>query len=142
MNQSQVVLSSLAVALVLAGPAYAEKDGKTLQGEEFVTGGVGGEEQAALKERLPQYSLWIQTAAKAGPFLSGASVTITDQAGRVVLDTPLDGPWLMVKLALGEYKVTVTYGGRTEQRSTRIHVGDHHQMVVYFDESVELLPKG
>jgi|SRR5579871_5096584 len=132
----------LGLAFTLAGSAFAAKEGKTIVGSPFITGGIGSEEQASLKNGLPQYSLWIQTATKAGPYVSDASVKITDKAGTVVLDTELDGPWLMVKLPLGEYKVAVTHGNKTEQRSTQIHTGDHHTMVFYFDERADVVPKG
>ena len=144
MNSGRIVLKVLCagMAALLVAPVHAEKAGKTIQGEPFVSGGIGADEQAALKKDLSQYNLWIQTAAKSGPFLSDATVKIVDEADTVVLDTQLDGPWLIVKLGPGQYKVAVTYGGKTVERSTQIHPGDHHQMIFYFDANVDVLPKG
>ena len=83
------------------------------------------------------------TAAKgSGAYLADALVRITDSSGKTVLDTTADGPWVYVNLKLGDYKVTVTYKGKTQQQATKIHTGDNHEIFFYFEEAVDRLPKG
>lgn len=139
-------IAAILVALsagIAATPAQALVEGKTAQGEPFVTGGIGSTEEDSLKQRASQFSLRILVAAtKSGAYLANARVQIVDAAGKTVLNTATDGPWLYVNLKLGEYKVTATYAGQNKQQPTKIHPGDRHEMVFRFDESVERLPKG
>lgn len=131
------------LALLLAGPAAAMSEGKTAQGEPYVTGGIGADELEALEKQRRRFSLRLLTAAKgSGAYLSDALIKITDASGRTVLNTTADGPWVYVNLKLGDYKVTVTYKGRVQQRATKIHAGDNHEVFFYFDEEVDRLPKG
>lgn len=131
------------LASLAAGAALAATEGKTAQGEPYVSGGVALGEKEALKERRPDFSLWVVTAAKkSGSFLADARVKITDEAGKTVLDTKLDGPWLLVNLKVGKYKVDASFGKQTLEKTTNIQKGDHHEMLFYFDVEVETLPKG
>lgn len=136
----------LIVALSLAAfalPAWALVEGKTAQGEPYVTGGVGSTEESLLKQRSAEFSLRILVAASgSGAYLADARVRITDAAGRQVLDVRTDGPWLYVNLKLGDYKVVATFEGQTREQGTKIHAGDRHEMVFRFDVPVERLPKG
>lgn len=136
------VLAAVAAALV-CGNALAITEGKTAQGEPYVTGGVALGEREALDRRRGEYSLWVATAAKkTGSYLADVRVRITDEAGKVVLDAKLDGPWLLVRLKLGSYKVDAAFGKQALQKTTTIHKGDHHEMMFYFDHEVETLPRG
>ena len=132
---------AIALAATSAGTAIGA-EGKTIQGEAFISGGIGAGERETLKNERTKYGLFVQTAAKAGPFLADVDIRITDKAGNPVLATRLDGPWLLVNLKLGEYKVTANYGGKSIEKWTRIHPGDRHEMVFYFDEKVETLKRG
>jgi hypothetical protein len=131
-----IVLTAASVGSVVA------LEGKTIQGEPFVSGGVSLDEREGLQKERTKYALFVQTAAKGGAFLAAVDVRITDKAGKPVLETKLDGPWLLVNLKLGEYKVTATYGGKAQEKRTTIHRGDNHEMVFYFDEPAEMLKKG
>jgi hypothetical protein len=123
--------------------ALALTEGKTTQGEPYVTGGIGSGEEESLKQRSNQFSLRILVAAtKSGAYLANVKVQIVDVAGKKVLETTTDGPWLLANLKLGEYKVSATYGGQTRQQATKIHPGDRHEIVFRFDEPVDRLPKG
>lgn len=118
-------------------------EGKTAQGEPFVTGGVGASEQETLLMQRPGFSLRMRTAANSsGAYLADALIKITDASGKTVLETRADGPWLYVSLKLGEYKVTANYKNQVKQQATRIHAGDHHEILFYFDAAVDRLPKG
>jgi len=143
MRKAATRISIAILALLLAGPAAAMSEGKTAQGEPYLTGGIGADELEALEKQRKRFSLRLLTAAKgSGAYLADASVNIVDASGKTVLATKAEGPWVYVNLRLGDYKVTVTYKGRAQQRATKIHAGDNHEMFFYFEEAVDRLPKG
>ncbi len=143
MRMGRRTLVATLLAALLAGPVGAMTQGKTAQGEPYVTGGVGAAELETLEKGRKGFSLRVLTAAKgSGAYLADARVAIVDAAGKTVLDTSADGPWVYVNLKSGDYKVTVTYKGKVQQRATKIHVGDNHEMFFYFEEAVDRLPKG
>ena len=126
-----------------AGDAIAATEGKTAQGEAYVSGGVSLGEREALDARRANFSLWVATAAKAsGSYLADVSVTITDDAGNPVLETQLDGPWLLVNLKHGRYTVEARFDSKIQRKTTTVHKNDHHEMLFYFDAQVETLPRG
>jgi hypothetical protein len=106
-----------------------------------VSGGVSSEEQAVLYAQRQHFSLWVITAAKkSGAYLADVRVKVTDTQRRVVLDAPLDGPWLFVDLPVGRYVIAAQLNGQTQQHVTTIHPGDHHQAFFYFDVDADVLP--
>lgn len=145
-NSTRFVVSGLFVSMVAlcgAGEAFALTEGKTVQGEPYVSGGVALGERDALERRRGEFSLWIATAAKkTGSYLADVRVRIIDQAGNTVLDTRLDGPWLLVNLKLGHYAAEASFRDQTQRKTTTIHQGDRHEMLFYFDLPVETLPPG
>lgn len=118
----------------LSNRVQAAERGQTLQGLAYVSGGIGLEERAQLDHERAGFSLWVRTAAKGtGEYLSRVNVKITDASGKAVLDTTLDGPWLLVNLQRGRYVVEMTYNNHTQRRTTTIHAGDRNQLVFYYD---------
>lgn len=81
------------------------------------------------------------TAAKgSGAYLATVRVRVINASTRQsVLEHTMDGPWLFATLPLGRYDVEASYteaiGQPTQvvKKSTTIHHGDHHQMMMYFD---------
>lgn len=121
--------------------ASAETRGKTVDGMPYVTGGVTVAELIKLQGERDKYSLWITTAAvRSGAHLSDVKLRITDAKKRVVLDTMMIGPWLMVDLPLGRYSVEAKFKDQTFDRVTQIHKDDHHQVLIYFDVPAEVSP--
>jgi hypothetical protein len=115
--------------------------GSTTQQRAFTSGGASVEELNALYERREAFSLWLITAAKrSGAHLAEVQVRITDANQRVVLDTQMQGPWLMVDLALGRYTIEARFNGQVQKRVSTIHSGDHHQAFFYFDVADEVSP--
>ena len=143
MRNGSRTLAAVLLTVLFAGPATAMTQGKTTQGEPFVTGGVGAAELENLEKGRKGFSLRVLTAAKgSGAFLADALIKITDASGKTVLDTKADGPWVYVNLKLGDYKVMVTYKGKSQQQATKIHAGDNHEIFFYFEEAVDRRPKG
>ncbi|MFN0161393.1 MAG: carboxypeptidase-like regulatory domain-containing protein [Burkholderiales bacterium] len=133
----------LLFALCQAAPVGAMSMLTTTRGEPVVSGGVGAEEIAALRQQRSRYTLHILTAARgSGAYLAGALVKVADERGALVLEAHADGPWMLLRLKPGEYRVTVSYGSATQASRTRITQGQTRELMFYFDETVERLPKG
>jgi hypothetical protein len=121
--------------------AYAIERGTTNTGISFVSGGVDQSELVALNEEKKNFSFWLTTAAKgSGAYLATVRVRVINASTRQsVLEHTMDGPWLFATLPLGRYDVEASYTeaiGQLAQivkKSTTIHQGDHHQMMMYFD---------
>lgn len=132
---------ALAFALIAAAPALALGHGTSARGWAFADGGVGRTETETLQAEADRYSLWIITAARgSGAYLADVEVSISDETGTVVFEHRLDGPWLMINLPPGRFKVSAHAGQETQKRITTIHARDHHQMVFYFDVQADVLP--
>lgn len=98
-------------------------DGKTLQQAlplyregtaRYFSAGVGLEERAA---KYPPFPLKLVFTAGGKPFLTGVAVTIQPVKGGAALTIPEDrveGPWLFIDLAPGQYNVTAVYGGNKQ----------------------------
>lgn len=134
----------LMAGLAAAAPAaHALVEGRTAQGRAFVTGGIGEGEREALAPLRDDVSLRLTVAAKgSGAYLAGTRVRITDRRGATVLDTALDGPWLLVELEGGDYRVAATHRGQTIERRTTVAAGAPRGMVIYFDVDAERVPEG
>ncbi len=125
----KVTFNRMVAALVLASsvalPVLALEE--QAQGDvRFVSGGVGETEIAEIKAIGPAYSLQVLTADRAGQFVSGVHVTIK-RGGTSVLDTDLDGPYLLVKLSPGAYQLRATFEGRSMDR--KLVIGQKRQTV-------------
>jgi hypothetical protein len=130
-------MKRIALLVVLAlslPPAGAMVRGTTVLGGAFVSGGAGSEEMGALTGEKAQYALAILTAAKgSGAFLADVQIRITDANARPVLDTVMDGPWLLVALPAGRYLVEAVLNAKVQKAIVSVSAGEHLQTVFYFD---------
>lgn len=144
MSRNHILSQSMGLCfclISLMSSAYAIERGTTKTGISFVSGGVDQSELTALNEEKKNFSFWLTTATKgSGAYLASVRVRIINASTRIaVLEHTMDGPWLFAKLPLGRYDVEASYteaiGQPTQivKKSTTIHQGDHHQMMMYFD---------
>lgn len=132
-----------ALALAFGAGASAIESGIGVQGRPYISGGVSDEELQSLFAQRQQYSLWVITAAKgSGAHLADARVKISDAKRRVVFETRLDGPWLMIDLPLGRYEIEASFESETQKKVTTIHRNDHHQALFYFNSNAVVSPDG
>jgi hypothetical protein len=134
---------ALAAALLwVLQPAGAMVRGTTDLGRSYVSGGVGGEEMASLNGERGRYTVSILTASKGtGAYLSGVHIRITDGKSGPILETVMDGPWLLVDLPAGSYQIEAIYGELTQTSRFTFGTGGRRQTVFYFDthDQVEAL---
>lgn len=128
-------------AAFAALPALATVDGRTTQDRPFVSGGVSQDELADLRTKQPFFSLSLLTAAKgSGAHLAGVRVRIVDAAGKPVLETEMDGPYLLVDLLPGRYQLEAVNEGETQKRTLTLREGNPQRVVLYFKSDAEVSP--
>ena len=134
----------LATALAAsAAPATAMVRGTTDTGRNFVSGGIGSDEVATLNLERSHYALAILTAARgSGAFLADIHIRITDAHAAVVLDTVMDGPWLLVDLPAGRYDIQASLDNRVQRTNLTFGSSGHQQATFYFDTHDEVAPAG
>jgi hypothetical protein len=86
----------------------------------YISGGTGVDERADLLAKEKEYNLKIIGAAKSGDYLAGVKVMIESATKERVLDTTMDGPILLAKLAPGTYTIRATSGGQTLTQTVTI----------------------
>lgn len=118
-------IAVLAIAFSVALPSWA-LDAQTQGGLRFLSGGVGDGEIAEIKALAPSYSLKVQTADLAGQFIAGVHLTIRRDRS-TILDTTMDGPYLLADLPAGTYRLRASFEGRVIERT--VVIGQDHQSV-------------
>jgi len=121
------------VAAVMAWSAFASQSAFASEDEEFrlearsqngvifLSGGVGADERDAMLAVQREYTLWLSFEQKGEHDLSSdTEVRIHDARGKVILETVAEGPWLMVKLPAGHYRVTARQDDAEGSRSVTV----------------------
>ena len=120
-----VVATLTAAALLITGPAAAAPNTSDLppvltQGAvKYMSGGIGTDEEATMRSEMAKYPLSLEFAERASPLpehLAGINVTIRDQSGKTELDAISDGPFMLVQLPAGKYRITADVGGKMQTR--------------------------
>jgi len=85
-----------------------------------ISGGVGEDARQELLAKEKEYNLKIIAAEKSGDYLANVKVVIESARKERLLDTTMEGPILLAKLAPGTYTIKATSGGRTLTRTVTI----------------------
>jgi len=86
----------------------------------YISGGAGADAREELLAKEKEYNLKIIAAAKSGDYLAGVKVVIESARKEQVLDTTMEGPILLAKLAPGTYSIRATSDGQTLTRTVTI----------------------
>jgi hypothetical protein len=131
-NKSILTSAALALAVALFGAgARAQTAGPAKV--DYLSGGVGLDEQEALDARGKEFNLKVVTAAeRSGAFLADVRVKVTGASGATVLDTAMDGPWLLAQLPPGTYVLEATFEGKTLTKSIAIPKTGQRQAYLYW----------
>ena len=108
-----LIMAVMACSLVASFNIPASEDDefllepRTQNGVIYLSGGVGMDERDAMQAVQHEYTLWLSFEQKDEAALSAdTEVAIRDTKGRLILEATAEGPWLMVKLPVGRYRVT------------------------------------
>jgi hypothetical protein len=116
-----VVTTFLAACLtptvVLAAPPIPKQQ----NGITYVNGGVGEEEQAAMKAQRADYNLLLTFATKqSGAYRSDVQLDIMDAKGGSLVTAANTGPMFFAKLPPGTYRVSAAAEGKTFKRTVKV----------------------
>lgn len=127
------VVSAVLASFSIAGAGIAQAAGtdqlpavQTYQGVPYTSGGIGSDESDAMKAAASQWPLSLEFAIKTGAqaeYAAGVKVRVLDQHGATVLDATSQGPFMLVKVPPGAYRIEATLNGKTMQRSVTVHSG-------------------
>ena len=109
----------LTVLIAFAVPATAQESAVVW------TGGVGIDERESAPKEGTKLVFFVNT----GNFLANVHVVVTDAAGHEVVNAISTGPWMILKLAPGSYRVRAEVGGQAQ--GGRIEVTDNSQQFAY-----------
>jgi hypothetical protein len=112
-----------AVGIALTLPCVAVAEDPSTSGVAYISGGVGESGRAEIEAVQAQYSLKLVFAYTNGEFLAGVDVVITDAAGNTLVAADADGPWLLVALPAGTYRVAATVGDSTKTEEVSVSAG-------------------
>jgi len=106
----------LTPAAVLAAPTAKQQNRIT-----YVNGGVGEEEQAAMKAQRADYNLLLTFATKqSGAYRSDVQLDIMDAKGANLVTAANAGPMFFAKLPPGTYRVSAAAEGKTFKRTVKV----------------------
>jgi hypothetical protein len=113
-----IVLGS---ALFVA-PASAQSDAvvRTTGSISYVSGGVGTDSIERLNSLARDFNLKLVFALSSGAYVSDVGVVIADAAGKTLLDTTSEGPWLLTRLPAGNYHIVATFAGNPVKRQVAV----------------------
>jgi len=116
-----VVSTFLAACLTPAAVLAAPLTPKQQNGINYVNGGVGEEEQAAMKAQRADYNLLLTFATKqSGAYRSDVQLDIMDAKGANLVTAANTGPMFFAKLPPGTYRVSAAAEGKTFKRTVKV----------------------
>lgn len=132
---SRLPLAAMFAAVSLAGVlpsarALERTDVQRQNNVEFVTGGIGEQDQQRTRQLGRDMNLQLVFARNDGDYLADVHVTVRGKGGKTLLDVKSADPMLFAELAPGHYEVTAAVDGRSIQRG--VTVPERGQRVEYF----------
>ena len=119
-----VIGAALLAGAALGGAAFAQLPPAQHAGSiEYVTGGIGIDESTAFKQAMSKYPLALTFAQRLdgkAAYVSDVSVVIRNAKNDTVLNANANGPYFLVRLPAGKYRVSATYENKTQTRNVDI----------------------
>ena len=101
----------------------------------YLSGGVGADAREELLAKEKEYNLKIVVAERSGDYLAGVKVVIESARKEQVLDTTMEGPILLAKLAPGTYTIRATSNDQKLTRTVTIAAQGLQQVDLRWDVS-------
>ena len=112
-------LMAVMVSAEQHAPANEELQMKSHGDIDYISGGVGDDEQQRMDELAGNFSLQLTFADREGKYLSGVEIKVRDGNGDKVLKTRADGPMFYADLAPGDYTVYADPADFSGEKQTR-----------------------
>jgi hypothetical protein len=105
-------------------PGAPASQWETQNGVGYVCGGIGSDDELAMKEKAAKHDLMVTFATKKGDYLGEAHVTIADGKGRTLLDTACSGPIMIADLPKsGRYRIHAEAAGQSTGGTMEVRKG-------------------
>lgn len=101
-----------------APPSALQRAGEV----EYLSGGAGEEERAAMTAQQAAFALRIVFSEPGGAYAVADRIELA-RGGAKLATIANAGPWLMLKVAPGDYSIEATFAGRTERRQVKVAAG-------------------
>lgn len=129
--------AALAVALIGAAQAFAATNlplnsPTTVNGIDAACTGIG--EDAQQDARWTAYPLRIETTGKDGQWLADDDVSIT-RDGKDVVGVHCGGPWVLLKLPAGAYRVTGVLNGQSTEAKALVPASGQSRVILRFPKA-------
>ncbi|SDD82552.1 hypothetical protein SAMN05216345_11764 [Cupriavidus sp. YR651] len=113
--------SVLATTSVPMATAQSALQLRQLNDISYVTGGIGSDEAAAMRQVARQFNVRIHFVDSSdSSALSDVTVTLFNARREIVLLVLSEGPYLYMNLPRGNYRAVVRYGGILVSRSITV----------------------
>ena len=135
--QRALPIAALALALAVSlAPAISVAQPKEQNGVSYINGGVGTDEQNAMRALRADYNLQLTFATKkTGAYRSDVQLDITDAKGAGVLSVANTGPMFFARLPPGTYRISAAAEGKTFKRSVRLGNGAKEMILHWENDS-------
>lgn len=118
-----LVLCIAAIPFAFAQVSTSPATGSTVQhspgGTDYLNGGAGDEERAAMAARQREFPFKVVMSAAGGEFVVTDKLSISTPQGEL-LAIRNAGPIVMIKLPPGQYLLEASWQGKTERRSVQL----------------------
>ncbi|MGE8548390.1 carboxypeptidase-like regulatory domain-containing protein [Alcaligenes sp. WGS1538] len=123
----------LALAVLAAPSAHAQElpPSQHYGSTEYISGGIGSDEAELFRLARKTFPLSVNFSANLGEragYVSDVQLVIRNSNDQTVLNSLIDGPYCLIRLAPGAYKVFATYQGVTQERSAEIVDGQPREI--------------
>jgi hypothetical protein len=127
---------ALTLAVCLAPAATQAAQPKEQNGVSYINGGVGTDEQNAMRALKADYNLRLTFATKqTGAYRSDVQLDIADAKGASLLSVPNTGPMFFAKLPAGTYKISAAAEGKTFKRTVKLGNGTKEMTLHWENDS-------
>lgn len=118
--KSFLLLCAALTAMVTVGVQAADTV-REMNGITFVSGGIGADSRASLAAREKSYNFkLVLTLEGSGSFVSDARVTLSNAAGKKLVEHVTEGPLFLAGLPAGAYVVSATFRNLTHTRKFQV----------------------
>lgn len=124
---------SLCALFAFSLPAHAidqVEQGVSDTGVQFLAGGVAEDSQNLVMSQSARYNLELLFLRTDGAYMADVGVAVLDARGKKLIETDSPGPFFLVRLPPGNYRVMAGVDEAWQTRNVRI-AGDSQRRVVF-----------
>jgi hypothetical protein len=134
--QRTFAAAAILAACLVTVPAVQAAGPQQQNGITYINGGVGQDEQNAMRALRADYNLLLTFATKqSGAFRSDVQLDIMDAKGTTLLSVPNTGPMFYAKLPAGTYRISAAAEGKTFKRTVKVGNGPREMTLHWENDS-------